>query len=154
MSHARNATATRRSILAGLAAVLPVAAAAPAVGAGADDSELLGWIREWHQAKACLEPLYAKCDEAEALSQAAAAAHEAIRTAIADLDAIEDRIARTRAVTPAGMLQKARMALADTASRESLEEELERVLDSRYATADFIGISLILDLLSANKGMV
>jgi hypothetical protein len=39
------------------------------------------------------------------------------------------------------------MVLAGAASREELQDELEKALDDRSSTGQFIGFSLILDLL-------
>lgn len=74
-----------------------------------------------------------------------------IRAHIKTLHDLENRIARTRANTYQGMLMKARMAAEDPACG-SVEEQIESALRQRYSTTQFIGASLIRDVLHISGG--
>jgi hypothetical protein len=119
-----------------------------------DDSDLLAAIEQWWDASGKLRTLYLQVVEAEQLHamcpqpvEALNKAKEAVLEVITLLHDLEDRIARARAVTSNGRRQKARMVLAGAVSREDIQGELEKALDDRSSTGQFIGFSLILDLL-------
>jgi hypothetical protein len=78
-------------------------------------------------------------------------ADEATREAVTALHELEERIARTRAKTPQGMLVKARMAAVDPATVSTVDD-LERALEERLETGHIIGLSLILDVLDVHGG--
>jgi hypothetical protein len=69
------------------------------------------------------------------------------REAITRLHDLEERIARTRALTREGKLLKARMAVAEAYGLAALEEMMEASVDPHSSVRHFIGLSLVLDIL-------
>lgn len=80
-----------------------------------------------------------------------AEASEAEREAVKTLHELEERIARTQAKTPKGMLVKARIAVADPVTVSTVDD-LESALEERLDTGHIIGLSLILDVLHMYGG--
>ena len=78
------------------------------------------------------------------------AADEADHTHRARMDVLEKQIARTRATTLEGVLVKARMAARDPITGEGVEGDLEQALRNPQSTSQFIGMSVILDILHIN----
>jgi hypothetical protein len=96
--------------------------------------------REWRGAWGRLLVLYRQSEEGEERYD------EPVREAVSALHELEERIVRTRAKTPQGMLVKARMAAVDPAMVSTVDD-LERALEERLETGHIIGLSLILDVM-------
>jgi hypothetical protein len=146
-----NDTVPRRHLLAASAAALAgtAAVAAPMALAQATvpcpDADLQAMVNEWIKGQKRL----AELDENELIGSWDDPEPKQILDRLKDL---ERRIARTKAQTLEGVLSKARMAQADPIGHHGLEGDMEDVLTHPETTAQFIGLSVILDLLRMNTG--
>jgi hypothetical protein len=141
-----NETASRRHLLAASAAapVSTAAVAAPMCTAQASvsspDAELVAMASEWIKARKRLTELY---EEWEIVPRN----DPEINKFQAQLSDLEQRVARTKAHTIEGILSKARMAETNPIGLGGLQGDLEDVLTHPESTAQFIGLSLTLDIL-------
>lgn len=75
-----------------------------------------------------------------------AEARETVAELVETIKDLEGRIARTHAEAMQGMLLKARIVAEDPAY-DGIEEQIEDALQARESTGQFIGLSLVRDLM-------
>ncbi|PVE26451.1 hypothetical protein DC522_01420 [Microvirga sp. KLBC 81] len=145
---------SRRSTLGGALAVLaasPTPAAATPTG---DDSALIALCQECRQEVERLQDAYRQVDEAEKAGldwASGLGAYHKHAVEISDrVREMENRIARTRARTPDGMIAKVRAVVEDPAAIQDVGD-FARVLEERLDAGHLIGLSLILDVMNMNE---
>ncbi|WP_133239431.1 hypothetical protein [Microvirga sp. KLBC 81] len=113
-------------------------------------------LEPWPEAQARADEIVAAWDKYRAADKAAqeqsgfAQANKDECEVVQALHELEERIARTRAHSPQGMLVKAHIAATDPAAIATVDD-LERAIEERLDTVNFIGRSLILDVLHINS---
>ena len=146
-----NDTVSRRHLLAASAAALAgtavVAAPMPITHAAvpSPDAELVAMVDEWIKGQKRL----AELDENEQIDSWDDPEPKQLLNRMSHL---EQRIARTKAQTLEGIVSKARMTATDPVGHGGLTGDLEDVLVHPETTAQFMGISVILDLLHLDGG--
>ncbi len=134
--------------LAGTASAAPLtqtetAPSLPTLLNPGSDAELIAMVRDWMETWTRFTRLCQEDEDAPGIPAAMERLHE-----------LEERIARTRATTREGLLAKAQMPVLDSMALDGtgIEGEFEDALAAREATGHFIGLSLVLDILSMNGG--